>query len=58
MYQVAFVARERLRVRAGWAGYHEGRPLGIYLPMILLAAAVATVSAAHGIQATRSPAAA
>lgn len=36
-----------------YAGYHEGWPLGIYLPMVLLAAAVATVSAARGIRATR-----
>ena len=41
-----------------YAGYHEGWPLGIYLPMVLLAAAVATVSAARGIRATRSHAAA
>ena len=41
-----------------YAGYHQGWPLGIYLPMVLLAAAVAIVSAARGILATRSPAAA
>jgi hypothetical protein len=41
-----------------YAGYHEGWPLGIYLPMVLLAAAVATVSAARGIRAARSAAAA
>lgn len=40
------------------AGYHQGWPLGIYLPMVLLAAAVAIVSAARGIRASRSPAAA
>jgi hypothetical protein len=41
-----------------YAGYHESWPLGIYLPMVLLAVAVATVSAARGIRATRSAAAA
>jgi hypothetical protein len=41
-----------------YAGYHEGWPLGIYLPMVLLAAAVATVSAARGIRAARPAAAA
>ena len=35
------------------SGYREGWPLGIYLPMVLLAAAVATVSAARGIRAAR-----
>jgi MFS family permease len=40
-----------------YAGYHEGWPLGIYLPMVLLAATVATVSAARGIRATRPAAA-
>ena len=41
-----------------YAGYHEGWPLGIYLPTVLLAAAVATVSAARGIRAARPAAAA
>ena len=41
-----------------YAGYHQGWPLGIYLPTVLLAAAVATVSAARGIRAARSAAAA
>jgi hypothetical protein len=41
-----------------YAGYHEGWPLGIYLPMVLLAAAVAIVSAARGIRAARPAAAA
>jgi hypothetical protein len=42
-----------------WAPpYHEGWQLGTYLPLVLLAAAVAAVSAARGIRATRSPAAA
>lgn len=40
-----------------YAGYHEGWPLGIYLPMVLLAAAIATVSATRGIRATRRAAA-
>jgi len=39
-----------------YAGYHESWQLAIYLPAILLAAAVAIVSAARGIRATRSPA--
>ncbi len=41
-----------------YAGFHEGWSLGIYLPMVLLAAAVATVSAARGIRAARPSAAA
>jgi hypothetical protein len=41
-----------------YAGYHEGWPLGIYLPTILLAAAVAIVSATRGIRAARPTAAA
>ena len=41
-----------------YAGYHEGWPLGIYLPAVLLAIVVATVSAARGIRATRSTTAA
>jgi hypothetical protein len=36
-----------------YAGYHEGWPLGIYLSMVLLAAAVAVVSATRGIRAAR-----
>ncbi len=39
-----------------YAGYHEGWPLAIYLPTVLLAASVAMVSAARGIRATRSAA--
>ena len=38
------------------AGYHESWQLAIYLPAVLLAAAVAIVSAARGFGATRSPA--
>jgi hypothetical protein len=45
MHQVAFVARERLRAHYGRAG-RSG-----YLPMVLLAAAAATVSAARGLRA-------
>jgi MFS family permease len=41
-----------------YAGYHQGWPLGIYLPMVLLAAVVATVSAARGVRAARPSAAA
>jgi len=41
-----------------YAGYREGWPLGIYLSAVALAAAVATVSAARGIRASRSAAAA
>jgi MFS family permease len=41
-----------------YAGYHEGWPLGIYLPVVLLAAAVAAVSATRGIRARRSAGAA
>jgi hypothetical protein len=41
-----------------YAGYHQGWPLGIYLPMVALAAAVAAVSAGRGIRASRSAAAA
>jgi hypothetical protein len=37
-----------------YAGYHESWPLGIYLPMVLLAAAVAMVSATRGVRAARS----
>jgi len=39
-----------------YAGYHQGWQLAIYLPAVLLSAAVAVVSAARGIRATRSPA--
>ncbi len=41
-----------------YAGYHQGWPLWIYLPVVLLAAVVAIVSGARGIRAARSPAAA
>jgi hypothetical protein len=41
-----------------YAGYHETWPLAVYLPAVLLAAAVAVVSAARGIRAGRPPAAA
>ena len=41
-----------------FAGYHQGWPLGIYLPLVLLAAAIAAVSATRGIRAARSSAAA
>jgi hypothetical protein len=40
-----------------YAGYHESWQLAIYLPVVLLAAAIAVVSAARGIRAARSPAA-
>jgi hypothetical protein len=40
-----------------YAGYHQAWPLGIYLPMVLLAAAVATVSGMRGIRAARPAAA-
>ena len=35
------------------AGYHQSWPLGIYVPAVALAAAVALVSAARGIRASR-----
>lgn len=38
------------------AGYHETWQLAIYLPAVLLASAVAIVSAARGFRAARSPA--
>jgi hypothetical protein len=41
-----------------YAGYHESWPLAVYLPAVLLASAVAVVSAARGIRATRPPTAA
>jgi hypothetical protein len=39
-----------------YAGYHQSWQLAIYLPAVLLGAAVAIVSAARGIQATHPPA--
>lgn len=42
-----------------WAPpYHQGWPLVVYPPLVLLVVSVAVVSAARGIQAARSPAAA
>ena len=41
-----------------YAGYHETWPLAVYLPAVLLAVAVAVVSAARGIRPGRPPAAA
>lgn len=41
----------------GYAGYHQGWPLAVYLPAVLLAAAVAVVSAARGLR-VRPPVAA
>jgi hypothetical protein len=41
-----------------YAGYHESWQLAVYLPAVLLAAAVAVVSTARGIRAARPPAAA
>jgi hypothetical protein len=38
------------------AGYHESWQLAVYLPAVLLAAAVAVISAARGIRAARPPA--
>ena len=35
----------------GYAGYHQAWPLGIYLPLVLMAAAVAAVSAVRGTRA-------
>ena len=40
-----------------YAGYHQSWQLAIYLPVVLLAAATAVVSAARGVRAVRSPAA-
>ncbi len=40
-----------------YAGYHQAWPLGIYLPLVLLAAVVAMVSASRGVRAARRPAA-
>jgi len=40
-----------------YAGYHQGWPLGLYLPMVVLAGAAAAVSAARGIRAIRPAAA-
>ena len=39
-----------------YAGYHESWQLALYLPAVLLATAVAVVSAARGIRAARPPA--
>ena len=39
-----------------YAGYHESWPLRIYLPMVVVGASVAIVSAARGIRAARSAA--
>jgi hypothetical protein len=41
-----------------YAGYHEGWQLAVYLTAVLLAAAVAAVSAARGFRAARPPVAA
>jgi hypothetical protein len=41
-----------------YAGYHESWQLAVYLPAVLLAAAVAVVSAARGFRAARPPVAA
>jgi hypothetical protein len=41
-----------------YAGYHEGWQLAVYLPAVLLASAIAVVSAARGIRAEGRPAAA
>jgi hypothetical protein len=38
-----------------YAGYHENWPLAVYLPAVLLACAVAVVSAARGIRAAGPP---
>jgi hypothetical protein len=40
------------------AGYHESWQLAVYLPAVLLAAAVAVVSSARGLRAARPPVAA
>jgi hypothetical protein len=42
----------------GYAGYHQAWQLAVYLPPVVLAAAVAMVSAARGVWAGRSEAAA
>lgn len=39
-----------------YAGYHVAWPLAVYLPAVLLASAVAVVSAARGIRAADPPA--
>jgi hypothetical protein len=39
-----------------YAGYHENWQLAVYLPAVLLASAVAVVSATRGIRAARPPA--
>jgi hypothetical protein len=41
-----------------YAGYHESWPLAVYLPAVLLASAVAVISAARGFRAARPPVAA
>jgi hypothetical protein len=41
-----------------YAGYHETWPLAIYLPAVLLAGAIAVVSAARGVRSARPTAAA
>jgi hypothetical protein len=41
-----------------YAGYHESWQLAVYLPAVLLASAVAVVSAARGFRAARPPVAA
>jgi hypothetical protein len=41
-----------------YAGYHQTWPLAIYLPALLLATAIAVVSAAHGLRPARPTAAA
>ena len=40
-----------------WAGYHQSWQLAVYLPAVMLASAVAVVSAARGIRAARPTAA-
>ncbi len=39
-----------------YAGYHESWPLAVYLPAVLLAAAIAVVSAVRGVRAAGAPA--
>jgi hypothetical protein len=41
-----------------YAGYHEAWQLAVYLPIVVLASAIAVVSAARGIRAEGRPAAA
>lgn len=40
-----------------YAGYREGWPLGVYIPLVSVACAAAASSATHGIRAVRSAAA-